>query len=96
MRTLLTSLVLFTAVIGIEPANAARHGAFGTMPIGKQVTVKCFNASGAVYQKDGWFLASVGSAPSNIILAEDLKDPENSKTAVITLSGHWDCVIETL
>lgn len=96
MRTLLAALFVFTALFSIEPANASRHGAFGTVPIGKKVTVQCFNASGAVYQKNGWFLASVGSAPDNIILSEDPKNPENSKTVVITLSGNWDCVIETV
>lgn len=96
MRTLLTSLLVFTVLLSIEPATAARHIAFGTLPIGKKVAVQCFNASGPVYQKKGWFLASVGSDPNNIVLSENLKDPENSNTVVITLSGNWDCVIETV
>ena len=96
MRALLTSLVLAASLIGVEPASATRHAAFGTVPIGKQVSVKCFNAGGAVYEKNGWHLAALGSAPDNIVLAENLKDRDNSKTVVITLSGNWDCVIETL
>lgn len=96
MRKRLAPFLIFATIISIAPAEAARHGGFGTLPIGKIVTVKCFTASGMVYERIGWFLASVGSNPDNIILSEDLKDPDNSKTAVITLSGRWDCVIETM
>ncbi len=95
-RKRLAPFLIFATIVSIAPAEAARHSGFGTIPIGKKVTVKCFTASGTVYEKTGWFLASVGSNPDNIILSEDLKDPENSKTAVITLSGRWDCVIETM
>ena len=96
MRNRLVLFLFLATIASSAPVEAARHAGFGTLPIGKKVTVECFTANGTVYKKTGWFLASVGSNPDNIILSEDLRDPENSKTAVITLSGRWDCVIETL
>ena len=71
-RKHLARFLIFAAIVSIGPAQAARPGALGTIPIGKKVTVKCFTTSGMVYEKTGWYLASVGSNPDNIILSEDL------------------------